>query len=364
MGVTQLADIIVPEHYTQYGQLLTKERTAFLQAGVMESDPFLDNFLANGGLTIHLPRWKDLANDEDRTPTSDPTNVIADDGTGSAPNAHGKIGTLQEIAVRLERNFSWSAMDLTRELAGSDPVAAILERTSSYWARRLQFAAICMMQGVFADNAAAPTGSDTHTQNDMTVSIIGGAYSAGVTDFSAEAFIDAQATMGDAAGDLVACVMHSAVYNRARKNNLIDFIPDSNNPAAGVNGIPFFQGLRVIQDDGMPNPAGTGAAATSAGIFHTWLLGRGAIRLGMGSPPVGTELERKASSGNGGGQTFLYNRHRWCLHPTGYAYIGTSPEGGPTNGTGSNNLGAAGSWSRRYTERKQISIARLITRES
>ena len=51
------------------------------------------------------------------------------------------------------------------------------------------------------------------------------------------------------------------------------------------------------------------------------------------------------------------------MHPTGNAYVGTPPAGGPSNAATTNNLAAAASWARVFSERKLIKIARLITRE-
>ncbi|HVJ14519.1 MAG TPA: hypothetical protein VM686_03725, partial [Polyangiaceae bacterium] len=233
---------------------------------------------------------------------------------------------------------------------GADPMGSIAQRVAAYWARRQQAAFVATITGVFADNAAAPAGSE-HTQNDMTVDISGGGFVDGVTNFSAEAFIDAAVTMGDSMEDLTMVMVHSVVYSRMQKNNLIDFIPDSE----GRITIPTFLGRQVIVDDGMPK---TGS------VYDSWLFGAGAVRLGVGSPAVPTEVQRIAGAGNGGGQEVLYNRVEWALHPVGLKYAGTSPNGGPTNAATSNNLAAAGSWMRVYPERKQIKIARLITREA
>jgi hypothetical protein len=308
----------------------------------------LDADLAGGGVTFNVPSFQDLNNDVD--------NVASDDdGTNSTPK---KIITSKEVQVRLSRNQSWSSMDLAGDLAGEDPLAAIGNRVGYYWARRLQAAAIATIQGVFADNAAAPAGTE-HVQNDLTVDISGASYVAGVTDFSTEAFIDTTVTMGDSAGSLSAIAVHSIVYARMKKNNLIDFIPD----ARGEVNIPTFQGLRVIVDDGLPNPAGAGAAATSTGIYHSWLVGTGFAQWGQGTPKVPTEVIRVPSAGNGAGQETLFNRVEWAIHPVGHAYVGTTPSGGPSNATTSNNLAHADSWKRVYPERKQIKLARLITRE-
>ena len=349
MAVTKIADVVVPEIYTPYKQLVTEQKSALIQSGVVARDASIDTLLNGGGLTFNTPSWKDLDNDEENTSTDNEVSF-------SVPK---KIGTVTEISVRLNRNQSWSAMDLAADLAGAKPMTAIANRVGYYWTRRLQAMFIATMQGVFADNAAAPTAGE-HVQNDLTNNISGAAYSAGVTDFSAEAFIDTAVTMGDSAEALGMCFMHSIVYARAQKNNLIDFIPD----ASGVVNIPTFLGRRVIVDDGLPNPAGAGAAQTAAGVYHTWLFGGGAVRYGVGTPETPFETDRLPSAGDGGGQEVMYDRVQWCLHPVGHAYVGTPPNGGPTNAATTNNLAAATSWRRVFTERKQIKIARLITRES
>ena len=337
-GTTAVADVIVPELFGPYTQQLTQEKSRLIQSGAVTRDASLDQFLAGGGLTMNAPSWKDLENDAD--------NVSSDTTGTSSPN---KIGSADEIVVRLSRNNSWATADLSAALAGDDPAGAIAGRVAAYWVRRAQAAFVAVMTGVFADNAAAPDAAE-HVANDMTFDVKGGAFVDGVTNFSAEAFIDATLTMGDSMDSLGMIFVHSIVYGRMQKNNLIDFIPDS----TGQINIPTFLGREVIVDDGMP---------AAAGVFESWLFGAGAIRLGMGAPKVPTEVLRIPSAGNGGGQEQLYNRVEWCFHPVGHKYAGSAPSGGPSNASTSNNLANAGSWKRVYTERKQIKIARLITRE-
>lgn len=340
-GVTRLSDVIVPSVFTPYKQQLTTQLSALIASGAVQMDPAMSALLAGEGLTFNTPSFKDLDDDAENVSSDDPT-------VHSTPN---KIQTAQEVSVRLSRNNSWSSMDLTADLLGEDPMQAIARRVAAYWTRRLQAVFIATMKGVFAMNDAAPANGSTHTAGDMTRDISGAAYSAGVTNFSAEAFIDAGLTMGDQAEGLGLALMHSIVYARAQKNNLIDFIPDAN----GVINIPTFLGRRVVVDDAMPN---------AAGVFETWLFAPGALRMGAGAPKVPTETDRTPTAGNGGGQETLFDRVEWLLHPAGHAYIGTPPNGGPSNAATTNNLAAATSWKRVFTERKQIKIARLVTRES
>ena len=339
-GVTRLADVIVPEIFSPYVQLMTEEKSRLIRSGAIVRDPVLDQNLAGAGVTFQEPSFKDLDNDEENVSTDDPAQ-------NSTPN---KIGTTSEIQVRLSRNNSWSSMDLTSDLIAVDPMQAIANRVSDYWSRREQAAFIATMKGIYANNATATDAY--HTQNDMLFDVSGVAFSAGVTNFTAEAFIDATLTMGDGLEDLTMVCVHSIVYGRMLKNNLIDFIQDS------INGqairIPTFLGRELIVDDGMP---------FNAGVFDTWLFGRGAVRNGRGAPKVPTEMDRVASAGNGSGQDVMHNRVEWCLAPVGYAYIGTAPNGGPSNAATANNLAAAASWRRAFNERKQIKMARLVTRE-
>jgi len=335
MAVTKLADIIVPEVFTPYSQQLTQEKSRIIQSGIATVEPLITGFLSGGGMTFNIPSFTDL----DASDATGPENVSTDDETSdSVPD---KMGTAKEVGIRLSRNNSWSTMDLTAALAGTDPADAIAQRVGTYWARRLQRVFVESMNGVIADNVAADAGDYVHD-------IKGGAFVDGVTNFSAEAFIDAAVTMGDSADEITGMLVHSVVYARMQKNNLIDFIPD----AEGRVNIPTFLGRQVVVDDGMP---------VTAGVYDTWLFGTGAARLGLSVPKVPTETDRAPAAGDGSGQETLYSRVEWVVHPVGHAYVGaTTAGGGPTNAT----LALAASWNRVYSERKQIKFARLVTREA
>lgn len=341
MALVQIADVVVPQIFTPYTQQITEEKSRLIQSGALVRDNTLDGLLAGGGLTFNVPSWKDLNNDTD--------NVSTDQEQGVSDSSPKKTGTGQEVAVRLSRNQSWAEADLTTALAGSDPAASVAARVGYYWTRRLQAAFVATMTGLFANNELASPGGGA-VQHDLTNNISGVSYTAGVTDFSASAFLDAVLTIGDSLDDLSLVMVHSIVYGRMQKNNLIDFIPD----ARGETMIATYQGKQVIVDDHMPN---------TGGVFDTWIFGAGAVRLGVGSPLVPTEVFRHPMAGNGGGQSTLYNRVEWAVHPVGHKYAATAASGGPSNAATANNLADSGSWQRVYPERKQVKIARLITRE-
>lgn len=375
MALVQISDVIVPELFTGYLRQATEEKWNLLRAGVVARDPFLDGLLTGqnvqpmGGKIFNIPSWNPLERVEENISTDTEYDVIRAAAGGSFPNPRGdavpqNITAAREIAVRLSRNQHWSTSDLARSLAGEDPLSAIIDQVADYWNIRRQKATIAAIQGVFADNAAAPTGTE-HVQDDLTLDVSGTSFTPGVTNVTAESIIDASALMGDSATDLTAMMVHSTVMATLRKNDLIDFIQDSE---TGIR-IPTYQEKILIEDDSMPNPAGDSSigAQTAAGIYHTWLMGPAAVRYGEGSAPVPTAISREELAGNGGGQEILSNRVEWMIHPTGHAFNVTPasiPDGGPSNAATTNNLAHVDSWQRVYAERKQIKIVRLITREA
>jgi hypothetical protein len=332
---TLLSALVVPQVFTPYVNLATETKSKLIQSGAIARSSFLDDFLVGGGNVVTMPFNKDLLRSN--------SNVSSDDDAVTSTATPFTAGSINQH--RLSRNKSWTSTDLAGDITGSDPLQNIVGRVSDYWAWDLQSHVIATLQGVFADNAAAPTGSE-HVANDMTVDVKGASFTLGTTNFTTEALIDTIATMGDSGQNLSTLLVHSVVYYRMLKNDLIDFLPDSE----GKLTIPTFMGLRVVFDD---------MVTRSAGVFDSYVLGSGAIQLGMGSPKTPTEVFRDPSKGNGGGVETLYSRTEWIIAPTGTSYVGTATVGGASVST----LANAASWMRGYPERKQIPIARLVTRE-
>ncbi len=344
---TALADVIVPSIFDPYVQKLTEEKTAFLSSGIVTPSVQLTRFLAGGGMTLNIPTWKDLDNDVPKVAT-DGTTVGSpwpydDAGVlfGGVPLIPNKIQAYNEVAIRITRTQQWAANKLADSLAGSDAMSAIADRVSAYEARFLQKQIISTLIGVFADNVANDSG-------DMTFNASGSVFAAGVTNFTAENLFDALQTAGDSQGDFTVLAVHSAVYNRMRKNDLIDFIPDS---VTGAQ-LATFQGLRLVVDDGMPK---------TGNVYTSYAFAPGALEIGWGNLKKPTAVVEVEDAGNGIGAEVLYRRWQNCVHPMGFAYTGsTANSGGPLDTV----LDDAASWNRACPERKQAKMAQLITREA
>ncbi len=344
--LVSLGDVIVPAIFDPYVQKLTEEKTAFLSSGIVAPSPQLTKFLAGGGMTLNMPTWKDLDNDLPKTATDGVAGSpwpYSDAGVqlGGDPLQPNKIQTYNEIAIRITRTQQWGANKLQDSLSGSDAMSAIAGRVADYEARFLQKQILAVLAGVFADNVANDSG-------DMSRDFSGVGFVAGVTSFTAENLFDALQTAGDSQGHFTKLAVHSAVFNRMRKNDLIDFVPDSITGAK----LATFQGLDLIVDDGLPK---------TGNIYTSYIFAPGALEIGFGSLKKPTAVIEVEDAGNGIGAEVLYRRWQNCVHPMGFAYTGsTANSGGPLDTV----LDDAASWNRACPERKQVKMAQLITREA
>lgn len=205
-------------------------------------------------------------------------------------------------AIRHVRTRGWSDADLVAELAGSDPMDRIRSRVSNYWNRQFQKMFVNTIKGVLADNTANDSG-------DMVHDITGEA--GDDAQVSAEAILETGQTMGDNSQKLKLLIMHSRIYTNLAKQNLIDFIPNSD----GRVRFPTYLGYPIVVDDGVQVDDAGG------GDFHYWtyLLGEGVVGWGESPVAVPVETDRAPAQGNGSGVEQLWTRRQFIMHPLNLA---------------------------------------------
>lgn len=335
MATTRLTDLAIdPQIVTENTILQSLAPNAFIQSGVLARDPRLDEFLAGplGGKTF-APRFLGpLAQDDANISSDDPT-------TKSAPK---KITGGKNVAVRQSLNQSWSSMDLVSSLSGVDPIGAITSMTGAYWNGELTKRVLASLRGIVA--------MDTADDKVLSLDISGETGKDAL--FNADAFIDAVGTLGDRASTLSAIAMHSVVYNTMLKQDLIEFIRNSE----GRLEIPTYMGKRVVVDDamtGIKTTVGEGQSATTIIKYYSFLFGAGAIALGVAGGRVPFEVDRDPAAGLGGGEETVYSRLEWVIHPQGFSFAKDST---PTIA----QLETAANWTMDF-ERKRIPLAALVT---
>ena len=309
---TRIQDVIVPEVFNPYVVQRTAELSKLVRSGIVVPNKELDKLASAGGTLINMPYWDDLDGDDE---------VLSDDGALTP----SKITAKKDVAVLLMRGKAWSVNDLAKALSGDDPMKAIGDLVAEYWVRMEQKTLFKTLEGAFKG-----TNSDTNVHD----------ISAKGTDdkFTASTFIDAKTKLGDAADKLTAIAVHSAVFAELEKQNLIEYIPNSQ----GIIEFPTYLGKNVIVDDGCPK---------EGDVYTTYLFGQGAVGRGEGAAPVPTETDRDSLAGD----DILINRRHLILHPRGIKFKNTSVAGdSPTN----TELAEGTNWERVY-ESKNIRIVQF-----
>lgn len=336
MAVTQLIDVITPAAFTDYVVQNTFEKTALVMSGVAQRNAVIAAQLRAGSDAFSVPFWNDLGNDEADLVSDDPASF-------STPN---KINATKQLVRKSFLHQSWSSMNLASELAGSDAIGRIQGRTAAYWERQLQRRLIASLQGILADNVA-------NDDNDMLLDITGEAGAA--AQFSASAVIDASGSLGDNMSSVSAIALHSDIYRKALKDDLIATIQDSQ----GRN-FQTFRGLVVVVDDGLPK---VNVAADPDPVDYEYtsiLFGPGAVGYGIAEPvtAAGTEIENIPSAGDGGGQQVLHSRVNLAVHPAGFTWVESSVS---ADSPSIAELQAAANWNR-VVERKAVPLAFLLSK--
>lgn len=313
MAVTKIQNVIVPDVFNPYVVEKTAELSALFQSGIIRPDAALDTLARTGGTLLQMPFWTDLTGADE---------VLSDAAALTPQN----IAASKDIARLHARGKAWGVNDLAKALSGDDPMAQIGNLVADYWARRFQALLISTLTGVFA---AASMSGNVHDISAVT----------GADAFTGSTFIDAAHKLGDAESKLTAVMVHSLVFATMRKQNLIEFIPNSE----GVYNIPTYLGKRVIVDDSMP---------VTSGVYTTYLFGEGAIGYGEGEAPVPTETDRDSLAG----EEYLINRRHFIMHPRGVKWNEASVAGEfPTNA----ECATAANWTRVY-ENKNIRIVKFV----
>lgn len=335
---TLITDVIVPVLYDGYTAVDDPETSAFFQSGVAFRDANLDNKARSGGRIVHMPFWGDIDQTVEPSYSDDSMTEMEPD----------KIIAGEQMARVSYMNHALRAPDIINELSGSDPMQRVKNRFGVYWQRQYERRVLACLRGIYGDNVANDSGdmvydvSGTNAQNDDDAK------------FSTVNVLDAIATSGDRQDDYRAIAMHSHIYTRAKKNNLIDFIPDSQ----GALTIPTYLGMRVIVDDLMLTTAAAGSGDNDAAKkYFTILFGSALIGYGEGLPKVPSYVERKETQGNGGGMEVIGERKTMLIHPNGFDFQSVSIGlQSPTLA----ELAEAQQWNRKI-DRKLIKLAYLIT---
>lgn len=321
MATTQLRDIFHEDYYLTLEPENSPEKTRFYESGVIKHSQKLDEVASNGQGLSSIHYWNDL--DADEAP-----NATTDD-----PDDIGKTGKVTESymdARTLYLNKGYSVMDLTTELATSEPIQHIRNRFGKYWERQWQRYLIGASKGIIQSNII-------NDNSDMVIDL-------GGKQLVATAVNDAAYTAGDSADMFTGMAVHSSVMKQMANADMIETIRDSE----GRVILALYLDRPVFMDDSLHDGKGN---------FISILYGEGAFGYGAGTPPMPIEYERKASGGNGGGSDTIWERKTYILAPAGFSWTG---EKSPNKTPSSVEYANAGNWKREF-DRKNVPFAAILS---
>ena len=332
MAKTTVADLIVPEVFEGYAIERTAELSAFGQSGIIEHSPEYDRLAEGGGREVNMPFLRDLSAPRQILSSTIPLNV-------------NLITAAQDVARIHTDAQAWSVNSLAGMMSGTDPMQAIIDLAGGYWARIDATTLIACLRGIFASNTLA---GNLHKIAAESIAAQGD-----TTRLNGLTFVDATQKLGDRGDRLTSIAVHSAVEASLRKQDLIQFVPDSQ----GKSMIKTFQGRRVVVDDSLPARDG----GTDGIVYTSYLFGQGAFAKGaaqLDSRPLeggfgteGVELSRQALASD----TNLINRRRYILHPRGVRFTSASVTGdSPSN----EDLANGDNWERVW-ETKNVRIVAI-----
>ena len=283
-SVVLIADVIVPEVFNPYVIAEVNRLDTFVQSGIIAPDSQLDSLASAGGTLINMPYFNDLVGDSEELSDSSPLSVSG-------------ISASQDAARLQMRGRAWSANELAGSLSGTDPMAVIASKVAKFWTGQRSKILFSTLKGI--ESTLATTNVYDISAEVGELAVISGATT-----------IDAKQKLGDNSDKLVAFGMHSAVYSKLQKENLIVYTTTSD----GKIAFPTYLGYRIVIDDSAP---------VTAGVYTSYLFGAGAIGLGNGAAPTPTEIDRDSLQGD----DILINRQHFVLHPRGIKWTNTSVVG-------------------------------------
>jgi hypothetical protein len=309
--------MIIPELFNNYVIERTAELSRLRQSGIIaDMTELLGDKL--GGTTVNMPFFKDLSGDDD----------VVDDTANLTIN---NITTSQDVAAKLYRAKVFGATDLSADLGGSDPMAAIGTLFAQWWVRKEQTTLLKTLEGAFA--AASMSG------NVLDITGLSGA----AQNFDAESFLDAIAKLGDHQDELAGILVHGDVYRVMKGLDLIDYIK----PSDGGQPIPTWMGHYVLVDDTAPKDS------SSPVNYVTYIFGNASV--GFAQAPTKVPAEAGREPLQGGGTDYIVNRKHFVMHPRGVKWQGTPGGATPSNA----ELATGTNWLRVW-ENKNIKMVKFL----
>lgn len=311
-----------------YGTFVDQEPTftdSIYASGILATDSTMATVLNNGG-TVGTARFYNPLDPDLDAP------LVRD---GNNDNNPSTISGGKQSWIRVDRMKAWTAMQLTAELTGADPMAAVARNTGRYW--RMYYQGLLVKQAQAVLGLTALASHKTTATNGVDENLL----------------IDAQqAALGEFANKFGLIVMHSKIFAEYQKLKLVNYDKYViTNAMVGEVKLPTINGLIVVVNDrGTHHAAASGVTAG----YDCYLFGQGSIL--QATPKVITPDHTEYDGKLKGGTDVLYTNRSIILHPNGVSFKPENIAGEtPTDA----ELATTANWDLRY-QHQNVRIGQIV----
>ena len=322
-----------PEIFTEYMQEQPYVKDAIFASGVIRPDAAIAEAIGAKGSVGTIPMFASFDDNDEALNFDGTTDNVPQELTGK-----------KQSFMKIGRMRAWKDKDFTRWLTGVSPLQNMADNlVAPYYINQWQKALIATLKGVMAVD-----GMQAHV-TDLSVTS-GSIADENKAEEGSMIELGAKA-LGDMADRFNLVLMHSVVYARLQRLDLINFSKYTINDAMKRDvELPTWNGKIVVVDDTLVDTTTVGFP-----VYYTYLLGEGAF-LGQQFDipnPYYTEYDPETD----GGVNKLYTKQSMVMHPNGFNLLFNKIAGeSPTNA----ELATAANWELAINH-KNVAIALLKT---
>lgn len=333
----QLSNLIVP---SLFGRTILEEslnRNSFTASGVIPISPVMSSYMAGPGSIFTLPS---LIN-------PDMTGVVA-----NVPTSDSSVDAVPEVItgrgqkfVKNARNRTFNVNGLVQNIAGVDPLAAIVNTATAMINTWRQQSLLAQLSALLDPTNGAAKENVTNIALETVTGQ--GAGNKLITNPTATI----TAALGKAWGDVgigdTLLIMHSDTYLALVATNTTTFLaPSIQNPQ-----FKSYLGYPVLVDDTIGKRAGT----TDGTVYTVYAIKRGGVEFGVAADETPFEVQERPLQGNGAGGEIAVVRDIFGFHVPGVSFTGSIAGDIPTD----TELATVNKWTKVFNH-KSIGVAAIL----
>lgn len=272
-------------------------RNEIAASGIVHQDSTIMDLIGTKGNVATIPIYKPLnVHDE---------NMAALNNDGETDNVPVEISGDKQTCMLIQRMKAFKAKDFTKELTGADPLGLIKNKIANYYTQVWEVELMNIANAILGVAAL----SDHITDLSVTEGTIGDANMIDETTM-----IDAeQAALGDMAGGLGLAIMHSKIFAKYKKLQLVDY--DKYVVGGAIKKdimLPTINGKAVLVTDYYT----VDNTVASFPVFKTYLFGEGAF-LSAEKKNYENQYTTNYDPETSAGIDKFYTKQGKVLHPNG-----------------------------------------------